>query len=709
MKKAASKPKRLIGIFLLTIVIPSVALGIFGLRAVRNERYRRERQTAAELQRTLALFQSKFDASLKTIEGLIQNTAAIVANRVNDFYSIKQVVLSQFRGYVITGQIFIALPEGLSFFPFLESIPHKSVEPIPALSTELQILADRARESEFVQKDYKTAILVYQNLYQQCDNNNQKAQILNHIARNQKRVGLYGSAVNTYQSIIKRYPESMTSSQMPLALTAEMQIVDCDRIRRMPQALNRILGVYEKLSDGIWPLNEDQYHLYTDMAVETIEELLKTFASEDSAAVWQEKADALKEKHRTISEKWQKRSLIESEIIPELKANIMNAGAVPGVTVHFYRNILNNEFLISATALQGKDGTGLSAFLGMHWDNDALIKNELMPIIDDLQAREDVSIRLFDTFGRLLLGNPTAETGIISVSGDFERRFPPWTIEVYRSVPGLSTASAFFRSYYFWTILTLLMILIFGVFLIVRTMARERDIMRIKSDFVSSVSHELKTPLTSIKALTERLLEGKVKNPDKMKQYFSVISQDADKLTRLVKNILDFSKIEEGKKEYHFEETDLHAWLEETIRHFLDERSHDRIQIQTQYEDGIPPLKIDRDELSQCINNLLDNAIKYSPGQKAVEVSLLKEPQSVTIRVKDNGVGIKLEEQDRIFDKFFQGSNVIRQSVKGTGLGLTLVKHAVEAHGGHIQVKSRPGEGTDFSIVLPMSNKDERG
>ena len=226
-----------------------------------------------------------------------------------------------------------------------------------------------------------------------------------------------------------------------------------------------------------------------------------------------------------------------------------------------------------------------------------------------------------------------------------------------------------------------------------------------KSDFIASVSHELKTPLTSIKALTERLLAGKVNDPTKMHQYFSLIDQDSNRLMRLVKNILDFSKIEAGKKEYIFEDTNITEWLNETVGDFSKDHLHDQTHIIKNFESNIPAVSIDRDALSQCINNLLDNALKFSTDSRSIEVSLTRQSESVIIGVKDKGVGITKEDLPKIFDKFYQGTPSSRHYVKGTGLGLALVKHSVEAHDGKIEVESSPGQGTNFTISLPVSRK----
>jgi signal transduction histidine kinase len=254
-----------------------------------------------------------------------------------------------------------------------------------------------------------------------------------------------------------------------------------------------------------------------------------------------------------------------------------------------------------------------------------------------------------------------------------------------------------------------MLILSFGVVLIVRTVVHEMEVLKIKSDFVSSVSHEFKTPLTSIKTLTERLMAGKVKDQAKMNRYFSVISQDTDKLTRLVGNILDFAKIEEGKKEYDFEETDMSKWLDQTIKNFRKENLQREIKIHARIPADIPYLKIDKNALAMVINNLLDNAIRASMKKKEIEVIVNKEKNNLIIKVKDYGIGIPHGELDKIFEKFYQGSNAIRLSTKGTGLGLTLVRHTIEAHGGEVLVESKVNQGSTFTLLLPIMNKTEGG
>ena len=185
------------------------------------------------------------------------------------------------------------------------------------------------------------------------------------------------------------------------------------------------------------------------------------------------------------------------------------------------------------------------------------------------------------------------------------------------------------------------------------------------------------------------LVEGKVRDAEKMDQYFAIISRDTDKLARLVNNLLDFTKIEEGRKEYVFADTDLARLAADEVERFNKERAIAEPPIRLDISGEIPILRADADALSRALANLLSNAVKFTPPAKSIRVCLATEGTSVVLDVEDEGIGIPPDETAKVFEKFYQGRNALEQSANGTGLGLTLVKHIVEAHGGRILVESR--------------------
>jgi signal transduction histidine kinase len=368
----------------------------------------------------------------------------------------------------------------------------------------------------------------------------------------------------------------------------------------------------------------------------------------------------------------------------------------------FSKRISNEDYLVSAVLISGQNQPDNMGIMGTKLNNIYIQNKILDNAIKEIQPLKKTAFYVTSLSGDSIRGTKNNTPDAITTTVSFDDNFPPWRMELtYIGPKGLGEISIF-SNFYFWTIITLIIILVFGTALITRIVAREMEILRIKSDFVSSVSHEFKTPLTSMKALTERLEKGKVTQPAKMKQYISIISHDIDRLIRLVGNILNFSNIEEGKKVYKKEETDIAIWLKETINNYKKESIESDNNINIQLNNDIPAITIDKDAMAQAIFNLLDNAFKFSRGKKEAEVTAEKNESSVIIKIKDKGIGIENDEKDKIFEKFYRGKSAIEYYIKGTGLGLALVKYTVEAHNGQIDVDSEPGWSTVFTITLPV-------
>lgn len=240
-----------------------------------------------------------------------------------------------------------------------------------------------------------------------------------------------------------------------------------------------------------------------------------------------------------------------------------------------------------------------------------------------------------------------------------------------------------------------------GIFLTYRNVSKEMALAKIKSDFVSNVSHELRTPLSLIRLYAETLEMGRLTSPEKYQEYYQIIRKESERLTALINNILDFSRIEAGRKEYEFRETDLRELVHNTLESY-------RYQIEQQgftYEekiDTVPPMRVDREAMARSLLNLVNNALKYSQDRKYIGVNLYRDNGSVKLEVVDHGIGIPSVEQSRIFEKFYRVGDPLVHNTKGSGLGLALVRHIVEAHGGEVSVDSAPGRGSKFVIALPV-------
>ena len=242
-----------------------------------------------------------------------------------------------------------------------------------------------------------------------------------------------------------------------------------------------------------------------------------------------------------------------------------------------------------------------------------------------------------------------------------------------------------------------------GLWVTRRAYLKQAAVNRMKSNFVSSVSHELRAPIASIRLMAERLRAGKVKQDDKRSEYFGFIEQESRRLATLVENVLDFSRIEDGRKTYNFQETDIAQLATDTTQLMQPLAREQKVTLLTEFHPPEEQPSIDALEIQQALVNLIDNAIKYSPQGKTVTVGLENgSPEKFRLWVQDHGPGIPREEQKRIFQRFYRIGSELERETQGVGIGLAIVRHTAEAHGGSISVDSRPGEGSRFTLELPI-------
>jgi signal transduction histidine kinase len=243
------------------------------------------------------------------------------------------------------------------------------------------------------------------------------------------------------------------------------------------------------------------------------------------------------------------------------------------------------------------------------------------------------------------------------------------------------------------------------MFLLWRDVRRELALADMRSHFVTSVSHELKTPLTAIRMFAEALTMGVQKKPEAQQEYLRTIISESERLSRLLNNVLDFSKIEQGTRTYRFEPVSLEDVLQAAAKTMAFPMGQKRFSLQIEADKGIPQVQADKDALEQAVLNLLHNAVKYSGKNREILLKLYRKENTICIDVIDFGIGISDENKTHIFGKFFRAPGSENQRIPGTGLGLTIVSHIAEAHGGHVEVLSRLGEGSTFSIILPLEEE----
>jgi two-component system phosphate regulon sensor histidine kinase PhoR len=242
-----------------------------------------------------------------------------------------------------------------------------------------------------------------------------------------------------------------------------------------------------------------------------------------------------------------------------------------------------------------------------------------------------------------------------------------------------------------------------GAWFLFRTVRREMQLARMQSDFVSSVSHELRTPLSLIRMFGETLEMGRVQSEEKKQEYYSTIVRETERLTGLVNNVLSFSRMESGQKAYQLTRVNLNSVIKQVLSSYQSQLDYLGFTVQTELCDSLPDIMADTEALSEALLNVVDNALKYGRDQKWIKVSTAKTDRSVCVDVEDHGIGISPENQRKIFEKFYRVSGELTHGTRGSGLGLTLVRHIMDAHNGEVTVNSRVGIGSTFRLSFPLA------
>jgi signal transduction histidine kinase len=326
------------------------------------------------------------------------------------------------------------------------------------------------------------------------------------------------------------------------------------------------------------------------------------------------------------------------------------------------------------------------------------LKALLLPKIVD-PTGSDVRVLKIDANGEALYARSPAANGLQTVRAA-DASGLSWKIEAEPLDAAGFYAATNRRTTLYTAMLSLVVLsLASGGYFMARTVRRELEVARMKSEFVSTVSHEFRSPLTGIRQLGEMLARDRITDDSKRHQYYQLIVRESDRLGRLVENVLDFSRMEAGRKQYRFEPLDTAAWLSGVAEDFQAEASRSGHQLQTNISTDLPSIVGDREALSTAVRNLLDNACKYSPESQSVWLDAAVSNGGVCVSVRDRGVGIAAHDQRQIFEKFYRGG-ALAKHVKGAGLGLSLVQHIVAAHQGEVHVESREGEGSTFLVYL---------
>jgi len=700
--------KRAILLFAVVVLILSVILTVFALREAERDKLVKLTEINQEHERIASSIDERIVTSIREAEELSSRLLRSAQGVLNE-NQLTDVAKGIKESEYLVDEIFYINRIGRVSFPLFEPLYTLNGDSEFAAKGPIKIednpLFKSAETAEFKTRNYSLAIDNYRQLLRSASDRISRALLLNRIARCYKLSRNPGGAIQTYKLIVRDYQDESSSDGIPFALIAlyQMGAVYSGSDNDI-ESIKTHLELYDALLEPRWEINQAQFNFNLKEVKEKLDSLEQRL---DMGNIEEEIASRLKKLEQIESKKLEKMDTIE-KIVQKMKSLFMtskpNSANDSGTFFRIAEKTGKRPLLISYTFPDS------ASMFGFSIDNEFL-ENEILPsILPKLSSREGFIFQVADEEDVVIAGEEIPEDQssdpLLSYSRGFEDNFPPWIIKIYQTSP--SEAERQFglrRNIYILSVMVVIVAILFGGVMAIRGTAKELRLAKLKSEFVSTVSHEFRTPLTSIRYLAELLQRGRVKEESKKQQYYESITHESERLSRLIENILDFSKIEAGMKEYEFEKTDVAEMCRDVVFRFQEQIDPQEFTIESEIAEELPNIFADKEALPRALFNLLDNAVKYSGDSRKIKFRAWFDQNQIFLQVKDQGIGISKEDQVRVFEKFYRSADIQNGTIKGSGIGLTLVSHIAVAHGGEVLLESEPGKGTEVTIQLPIDRK----
>jgi signal transduction histidine kinase len=629
-------------------VLSVIALIWMGARLIQQDRALETRQLEERREAAADRLIVALDQLLSRDESRLFEPQPVLEAPIPDDFLIVSMDSGEIR----------ALPKGaLLYYPFIPP----SAEETPRVFRDAEI-------AEFQSGDYAKAITLLRPLLK-SDDLQTRALTMLRLARNQRKSGRLQEALLTYQDLLDHAgPPDVLLSGVPIDLIAHRarcglleEIADRDRL------LFEAKHLHDELSARRWRVDRATYFhtkgqiqrwLGADLEADITPEAI----AEAVVWVWDYLSNESSE-DSNLDDRGRRTLMIHNRII----------------TVLWRRSTAGSRAIIAGPQYQ-KD----------RWFGPLFSSAEFSGV--------DVSLR--DRTGGMFYGRePAPEIPSTSRAGVVTGL--PWDIQIMDADIEADLNQFAQRRRIMAAGLGILALLVIAVSLLIgRAVSRELAAARLQADFVSAVSHEFRTPLTSMRQFTEMLIENDSLSHEKRRTFYAAQARATRRLARLVESLLDFGRMEAGARPYRLEPVDAGRLTSDLVHEYRQELGPDSAFIECDVPDAGPVISADRDALAQALWNLIDNAVKYSPEGKTIRVEVRAENQAA-IRIRDHGIGIPAGEISRIRRKFVRGSNTRDHGVKGTGIGLAVVEHILAAHGGELEIESEPQKGSTFTILLP--------
>ena len=641
-------------LYFLSILVPAALLAFLSVRSLRDvhDSVRRELRSKA------VLVQDAFDR-------LINSRAQLLSAYIGDGAMDPRL----YAGFAEIAQIFAVDPSGMLLHPAVQ--PLRLQEPRAAFAAQIA----KAEEREFGHQDWAGGVQLYRQAWKEAASPAEEAEALNAFARCAYKGKDMAMVEGAHQTLTAFYghvfdadgAHPVTLSHLRLGRNAEPE-----------QAQASLMAWTEALLEGRYPL-----YAGCQQALQEARALAQgRLADMEDRPVLLERL-ALIEKALDFSMRF-------GPVVEDQWTAAREQGYLSGVSDD------GTSFLMY---LGAADGGGAVGILFDWAELTALVQEQVEGL-----AERDFSLALFDTDVEAAF--LTAHREAIYETGPASRWMDRMRLGIWAA--DASAATGYYRTRNYLVgggIFALAVSVVLGGLMILRDAGREVQVARLRSEFVANVSHELRTPLTSIRMYAETLLMGRYRSAEQMKDYLTTLLHESRRLSHLVDNVLDFARIERGDRTYQRQPCDLGTVARAALDTFGGVFAAEGFAVEEAIAAELPPVLADQEAVEGAVANILGNAVKYSSEHKAIRLAVEQRDAEVVVEVADRGIGLPAGEEERIFAQFHRGANAA--STAGTGLGLSLVKSVVEAHGGRVEAANRPEGGSVFRLYFPLHTEDK--
>jgi len=666
---------RLSILFLASTLVPGLLLSYFGIQTISHQRELTEKrvlETQNEFCQNISQqFNQQLQKSVELFFGAADQGAA--AHELNEQQHEIPFLLHAFK----------ISSEGRFLYPFYLAAAAPSTGrqiPTSAFAEALRL----AQQYEYDTSRLPDAVSFYQQAIAAARRPGDKAQALNGLARVWTKLHDWRRAQQHYTMLVKDYGTLADETGVPFADYALHQLVRIARNEGRPAALGPVRVLLEQISEGRLPISTQFAVLRSE-----VEEALLVFFPENE------------EEREKITLLLAKISAAD-EFIVRYRPLLIDYAAGKRDNV-----IPLNEYDV----LQCDDADAPSLliirptstpFLGFSFDLAGLLKT-LVAQHNPGSTTPPLQIEIINRQDAADTPKPYRQLRELSPY------VPDWRIAVAPQDPEQVMRSIRNRRLIYSITLGFLSLgMILGIVLAFRDITRERALSLLRSEFVSNVTHELKTPLTAIRMFAETLRLGRTRSRREQDEYLNIIINESERLTRLIDTVLDFARIERGQKEYSLRRIALSQTVLEALETLQFTLREGGFTITKEIEAGVE-LQADPDAMKQALLNLLSNAIKYAGSQRVIALRLRREGGNAVLQVEDQGIGIAENELEDIFTPYYRAGGSEQNTRSGAGLGLAVVRHIIAAHNGSITVKSQKGAGSTFTITLPLEEQNHGG